>query len=626
MEQTIAFSSLERALLTLFLLITISIFSRDLYKKLRVVFKGHSDRPRLTHPGRRLWTTVKEVIFQSRVLKGRPVAGAMHAAVFGGFVFFSLETIDHFLRPYGVPFLRFLFGESVHVYKFIVSVWAVLVSIGIIGLALRRFVFVKYSPNPRSYESGVVALFIFLLMVTYLYTQVEPEPPANLARANWWLHAAIIMIFPHLILRSKHFHIIMAPVNIFLRTERLGELLPLNLDLEALEQSEDEISLGLEKLGDLSWKMRMDFVTCVECRRCTDHCPANLAGQELDPRGFILQGRHSILSLEDEAPVIGNVISETALGQCTSCGACENICPVGIEHLQVLVGAKRAQALAIGTGMVATDFLQSVERTGNAFGQPADYRKKLIEELNIPYFEKGKTEYLLWLGCVWGYNTDARRSLEAMVKILKSAGIQFGVLEQETCSGHHSRRQGEEMQFQTLAEQNIQALLEAGVTNIIAPCPHCLHTIGREYPDLHDAFRPTIVHHSQFINRLIAEGRIKLRQRLADHEPVTYHDPCYLGRYERVFDEPREIIRRTGFRLVEMERHGEKAMCCGGGNAGFAREQQVKKRVDQVRKEHVRETGAKTLVVACPECKMMLNAAVEETKDLAELVAENLDA
>ncbi|MDQ7054887.1 MAG: hypothetical protein Q9P14_19120, partial [candidate division KSB1 bacterium] len=218
-------------------------------------------------------------------------------------MFFSLETIDHFLRPFNLHFLQVLFGEHVYIYKGIVTFWAILVSIGIIGLALRRFVFVQYSPNPKSYESGVVALMILLLMVTYLYTQSEHDPTSTLAKANWWLHASLIMIFPHLILRSKHFHIIMAPVNIFFRTERLGELLPLNLDLEALE-SEDEVSLGLEKLEDLSWKNRLDFVTCVECRRCTDHCPANLAGQELDPRGFILQGRSGGFRMPESEPVI----------------------------------------------------------------------------------------------------------------------------------------------------------------------------------------------------------------------------------------------------------------------------------------------------------------------------------
>lgn len=616
------FSTWEQALLAILVVATIALFVYSLKPRVEAIRAGKSDRVRTDHVGRRLWTASKEVLLQTRVIGGRPVAGAMHAAVFGGFLFFALETTDHFLKPYGIHFLQALFGDGVPAYKLVVAVWAVLVSVGIVGLAYRRFVMVKISPDPKSWSSGVVALLILVLMVTFLYAQSSP-PPA-LAKANWWLHALVIVVFPHLIIRSKHFHILMAPIDIFFRTERLAELKPLDLDLEALEASDEEPSFGLETLADLSWKERMDFLSCVECRRCTDHCPANLAGQELDPRGFILAGRRSIFELADDQPVIGNVITETALGQCTSCGACEAICPVGIEHLQVLTGAKRAQALALGTGMVASEFLETVERRGNPFGQAADARTKLIRELEIPYYEPGKTEYLLWLGCVWAYNADARSSLAGMVKILKATGTSFGVLEQESCSGHHSRRQGEEMQFQTLARDNIERLKEAKVSKMIAPCPHCLHTIGREYGDLDDGFHARVIHHSQFIQELQARGALRLDRAKHGGVATTYHDPCYLGRYEGVFDAPREVIRAAGLEVTEMERHGKRAVCCGGGNAGFVREQEVEVRVDQIRKEHVQATGARLLVTGCPECKMMLSAATDVTKDLAELVAEAL--
>lgn len=614
------FSTAEVVVLILAILLSAGIFARDFWQRIAIIRKGKPDRVRTDRPFERLMIALKETFLHTKIIGARPIAGTMHFFVFGGFVFFSLETIDHFLKPFGLHFMDILFGPAKPIYKGIVTFWAILVSIGIIGLALRRFVFVKYSPDPKSVSSGLVALLILILMLTYLYSQLRPDPTSLAAKSNWWLHAATILVFPHLILRSKHLHLILSPITIFFRTRRLGELLPLNLDIEALEAA-DDVSLGLEKLADLTWKQRLDFFTCVECRRCTDNCPANLSEQELDPRGFILDGRQSIMNLGDEKPVIGNVISETALGQCTSCGACEHICPVGIEHLQVLTGAKRAQALALGTGMVAADFLQTVERTGNALGAQQSVRDKLIEALQIPFFEKGKTEYLLWLGCVWSYNPDASRAVESMVHILKQAGVSFGVLKKESCSGHHSRRQGEEMQFQTLAGENTSTLLELGVEKIITPCPHCMHTIAREYPTLNAAFKPQVQHHSEFITALLANHSIQLESN-GNGVAVTYHDPCYLGRYEKVYDAPRRLIAQTGARLVEMKRHGERSMCCGGGNAGFVREQNVKKRVDQVRKQQVRETGANVLITACPECKMMLNAAVEETKDIAEVVAE----
>ncbi len=610
------FAIWERVLLLILAATTATFFVRELMPKIEAIRAGHSDRVRTDQIGRRLWTTFKEVLLQTRVIGGRPVAGAMHAAVFGGFVFFGLETMEHFLKPFGIHFIP-------PFYKSFISVWAVLVSIGIIGLAYRRFVMVKISPDPKSYSSGVVALLILILMATYLFAQTDPV--GGIAKVNWWTHALIILVFPLLILNSKHFHILMAPINIFFRTERLADLQPLNLDIEELEAMEEEPTFGLETLGNLSWKQRMDFLSCVECKRCTDNCPANLAGQELDPRAFILAGRASITELGADEPAIGNILSEQALGQCTTCGACEENCPVGIEHLQVLMGAKQAQALALGTGMIADDFLKTIERRGNPFEQPASARTKLIQELEIPYYEEGKTEQLLWLGCIWSYNPDARRSLESMVKILKAAGSSFGVLKEESCSGHHSRRQGEEMQFQTLAGENIDRLKSNGVKKVIAPCPHCLHTIGREYPDLDAELELEVTHHSQVIQELVAKSAIKLDSNHNSEVQATYHDPCYLGRYEKVYDAPRDVIRKTGLKVIEMDRHRERAVCCGGGGAGFARQtEEDGQRVDQLRKGHVRDTGAKLLVTGCPECKMMLDTAVDETKDLAEVVADAL--
>ncbi len=614
------FTSWEQVLLVVLAVASGAVFGRDLAHQVRHITAGKPDRERTDRLGRRLWVTFKEVIFQTRVIGGRPVVGTMHALVFLGFLTFGFETADHFLEPFHVPFLTTLFGGLLPVFRVVLMVTAVLVAVSIAGLGYRRFFMKESSPDPESYSSGVVAFLIFLLMLTYI-NGVLSEPV--LERANWWVHSLIILIFPHLILRSKHFHIVMAPVDIFYRTHRLGDLLPLNLDLDAMAESEEEVTLGLETMADTPWKMRMDFLTCVECRRCTEQCPAATCDQELNPRGFILAGRAALG--QDEAPVIGSVISEIALGQCTSCGACESICPVGIEHLQLLTGAKRAQALATGKGMVASAFLETTERYGNPFSKPKSARKELIKGLDLPIYQPGETEYLVWLGCVWSYNDDARSSLEAMRKILDTSGVSWGVLEEESCSGHHSRRQGEELQFQTLAGENIERFRENQVQKAISPCPHCLHTMRWEYPTLDDGFEVEVVHHSEMISKLLSEGKIEVEASNSDRT-LTYHDPCYLGRFEKVYDEPRDVIRATGGKLVELGRHGERSFCCGGGSAGFMREQEVKRRVDVERKEEIAASGAQTLVTSCPECKMMLNAAVEETKDIAELVADALSS
>ncbi len=297
---------------------------------------------------------------------------------------------------------------------------------------------------------------------------------------------------------------------------------------------------------------------------------------------------------------------------------------MGIEHLQLLLGAKRAQALSTGKGMVAAEYLQTVERHGNPFSAGKADRKKLIEELGIPAYVPGETEYALWLGCVWNYNEDARGSLEATVKVLDAAGVSYGVLASESCSGHHSRRQGEEMQFQTLAAENIERFETNKVAKVVAPCPHCLHTFRREYPTVKEGFEMETVHHSELLTSLIAEGRLQLDASGTPERVITYHDPCYLGRYEKVFEAPREVIRKSGARLVELGRSRERSFCCGGGNAGFMSRTEAERRVDQERKDEIAASGATTLITACPECKMMLDAAVSETKDLAELVAESL--
>ena len=426
------FSATEQIVLAALLILSLAKFFRDFTQHIRPIFDQEFDRKRTNKFFTRLMITIREVLFQSKVVRGRPVAGIMHAAVFGGFLFFALETIDHFCKMYGFHPMHLLFGDSMGIYKIIVTIWAVLVSIGIVGLMLRRFVFVKYSPNPKSYSSGYVGLFILLLMLTYLYTQLPHDPTSIVAKSVWWSHALIIIIFPHLILKSKHFHLISAPVNIFLRTLRMAEILPMNLDLEALESEDTEPVFGLETLENLNRKQRMDLLSCVECRRCTDNCPANVSGQALDPRGFILAGRKSMFELSPADAVIGSVISEEALGQCTRCGACEYVCAVGIEHLQILTGAKRAQAMSLGTGMVAAEFFETVDRAGNAFGGKKSERKALLEALDIPLYEPGKTEYLLWMGCVWNFNVDARETLESFLKIMKKSGVRFGVLKKET--------------------------------------------------------------------------------------------------------------------------------------------------------------------------------------------------
>jgi len=611
----------EKLLLALLILWSAGLFLWNLRGKLELIRQGPADRVRTDQVGKRLARTFKEVLFQTRVIGQRPIVGALHAVVFLGFLLFAIETVEHFLEGLGVSLLEPLLGSLLPTFRAGMAVVATLVAVAIVGLAFRRFVLVRTSPDPRSITSGIVALFIFLLMLTYL-NGLSASPVAP--RANWWLHALIILVFPHLILRSKHFHIVMAPVTLFFRTHRLGDYLP--LDLEALAEADvEDVSLGLEKVSSLPWKMRMDFLTCVECRRCTDSCPAAQAGTGLDPRAFVLAGRQALRTGSPDDEVTKTVIPDEALGFCVTCGACENGCPVGVEHLQLLVGAKRAQALATGRGVVASEFFRAIESYGNPFGLPRDDRRKLISDLEMPRFKGAEGEWLLWMGCVWGYNPELRPAVKAFRDVLDAAGLSWGVLDEEPCCGHHSRRQGEESQFQDLARRSLEVLKEKGARQIVTPCPHCLHTLRREHSALDGDYQPGIVHYSELIRGLLLQGKLKLNTNETRRE-AAYHDPCYLARYEGIVDAPRAVIAAAGATVRELPHRGAQTLCCGGGAAGFVRELESEQRLDRVRRAEIVRSGAELLITACPECRMMLGAAVDETKDLAEIVAESVQA
>lgn len=616
------FTSLEIYIFIFLVLAAAAGFLLIAGRQLRVVREGRPDPGRLADPGRRLIRVVKEVLFQSRVVGGRPVVGSFHAAVFLAFLFFILETMSMFLEPFRLGYLHALMGDVLPAFRMVVMIAAAACALSMAALAFRRFALLRYSPDPKSYESGFVALLIVLLMLTYIDLNGTHLVDA---RVNWWLHVVIILGFPVLILTSKHRHIFLAPINVFLRKPRLWDVPKMNLDFESMDDDE-EITLGLETVAVIPWKLRLDFLACVECKRCTDQCPAATAGQELRPADFIKAGQKAILGGSGDDPVIGTVISETALGQCTSCMACENICPVGIEHSQVLAGAKYAQTLALGTGGVATEFLKAMNNTGNPFSAGIDVRSELISSLGIPMYEKGNTEYLLWLGCVWSYNPDFRKVVEATHTLLSRAGVSYGVLETESCSGHHSRRQGEEMQFQVLAEENCVRFGELEVRRIITGCPHCLNTFRHEYRDFPGGEDLDVIHHSELFADLIASGTLVIESGALAGKEVTYHDPCYLGRYEGMYREPRELIGAAGGSLVEIDPHRARSFCCGGGAAGFVIEAEGENRVDQERKRQIEEAGVDLLVTSCPECRMMLAGTLEETKDVSELLADALEA
>ncbi|MBI3402041.1 MAG: 4Fe-4S dicluster domain-containing protein [Acidobacteria bacterium] len=546
--------------------------------------------------GFRVRRFLTDVVLQRQTIRERPVPGLAHAFVFWGFVAFAGYTLIEFL--FGLGIVDLTGTPWFRVYHRVLAPFAAAVLAGIVFLLIRRaFARPVALGATVSIESIVIGCFIATLMITFLLTFTIGEG-SMAARVNWWVHALVILAFMALIPASKHFHLVLSPVTVFLKSPELGNL-P-NLDFEK-EQ------VGLETLKDLGSKSVLDAFTCVECGRCQVNCPAWGAGKELNPKEIILQTQHALLAGEP-GKKLGEVYSEKVLWQCTTCGACENQCPVGIEHLPILIGSRRG---LVSNGD-APEYLGAVynhlERRGNIWGLGADQRQKFVESARLETFDPRKHDVLVWLGCAGAFEADFQKSLRSMFEILRKKNVRFGVLSKEKCTGDPAKRTGNEYMFQELANANIEELKAAGPKTIVTSCPHCVKTIGNDYRKF--GYEVEVVHSSVFVEELTRD-MISSASLSGERETVTFHDPCYLGRYAGKVDEPRALLTRFGADISEPERNRENPYCCGaGGGLLFAdKEEEPGTRISDVRFKQLQATGANTVVTACPFCSIMLKGA-----------------
>lgn len=505
-----------------------------------------------------------------------------------------------------------------------------------------------------------------------------------------WLNIGVILGFSVFVLHSKHLHIGAAPLNIFFsrRPNALGPLLPMyaGVDEVNFEDPQDDALFGRSKIEDLTWKGNLDLLSCTECGRCQSQCPAWNTGKPLSPKlmimdmrdhlfakaPFILAGEeasHSQAVLDEAGrPLVGDrselanaatdgydaqghrssegaVIDYEALWACTTCGACVQQCPVDIEHIDHFVDIRRNQV------MIESEFpselaglFKNLETKGNPWGMNANGRTAWIEEVEFPVRVFGMegedkipddVEYLFWVGCAGAYDDRAKKTTKAVAELLHTAGINFMVLgEGETCTGDPARRAGNEFLYQMQAQQNVEVLNELGAKRIVVTCPHCLNTISREYPQLGGNYE--VVHHTVLLNQLVSENRLTLLK--PEDETVTYHDPCYLGRHNKIYMPPRELLTNMpGVDLVEMDRNKDKSFCCGAGGGRMWMEERIGTRINQNRGDEAIATGATKIAVACPFCSVMLNDAVTvraqeagmdattEVVDVATLLLDRLE-
>ncbi|MGE5290114.1 MAG: heterodisulfide reductase-related iron-sulfur binding cluster [Micromonosporaceae bacterium] len=472
---------------------------------------------------------------------------------------------------------------------------------------------------------------------------------SDIATTALLLHIAVMLVFLIFVVHSKHLHIFIAPVNVLFarRPNGLGPLEPMRsngkvLDFEEADPDTDVFGRG--KIEDFTWKGFLDFGTCTECGRCQSQCPAWNTGKPLSPKMVILDLRDHALAkapyllagsdearaalpdavkAEAERPLVGTedvngVMHPDVIWSCTTCGACVEECPVDIEHIDHIVDMRRQQVLIESSFPTeASTLLKNLENKGNPWGMGEMARAEWMEDLGfeVPVVD-GKigddAEYLFWVGCAGALDDRAKKTTRAVAELLHIAGVKFAVLgPMEACSGDPARRMGNEFLFSMLAQQNIETLNEAGVRKIVASCPHCFNTLAREYPQLGGTYE--VIHHTQLLARLVSEGRLKPFNPI--EEKITYHDPCYLGRHNKVYTPPREIMADVpGVQAQEMHRCRERGFCCGAGGARMWMEERIGKRINTERIDEALGTDPDTVSTACPFCLVMLGDAVEEKK------------
>jgi Fe-S oxidoreductase len=591
---------------------------------------------------RRAWDFFWEVLCQAKVIRERPLPGFAHALVFWAFLAFALVTLNHCATGLGIGFLApdGVFGRF---YFYFAAAFALACAVGILGLFIRRFlVRPQWLGTKLSWESGFIAFLIFALMATYLASFYVTDTSLS-ARLLWWAHSLALLTFLPLIPHTKHLHLVLSPATIFLSRGSFAQIPPLA----------DDEDFGLVSGTDLTQLISLQTYSCVECGRCTEHCPAATTGKLLNPKEIVLGVRAYLNDLgpASDQPLLGKYNSQEAVFQCTTCGACEFQCPVGIEHVPILVGLRRG---AVNTGTWEDDhgakLFLTLERGSNALGINPAERDKFIQREALPIFD-GSQEYCLWLGCMGGYDPKGRDIIGDFARVMNYLGASYGVLRKEKCTGDPVRRLGNDLLFQQLAEANLETLAQNKVKKIVSICPHCVRTIQEDWKAY--GIPPEIEHHSEFLARfadkLPSPGVSKRSdfsraEKVQDgnavsapaaafpiiSEKIVFHDPCYLGRYRNVYDQPRTVAALAGD-LVEAPRHKERSFCCGaGGGLAFLGEE-TGERVSHNRAAELVVTGATTIATACPFCNTMFRDALAagggappQLLDIAQLTARSL--
>lgn len=674
--------TIGKIIFALILLGALAFFARSAKRLVRWARIAKRPDNRTNEPVTRTRNLLMIGILQAKILRD-PIGGMMHALVFWGFVVLGAGTVEIIIQGLVTGFTwawilpKFLYLPYVVSQEF----FAVFVLGAVVWLLYRRLI-----TRPRRFHNDPVhggdAVFILsmigVLMVTLLIVftmEMQAGAPATgrwisslflplvsgvtpgtahvIAQVNWWIHAVLILFFLNYLPYSKHLHVLTSLINVWTSNTsgpgRIGAMVPMDLEAEDAEQ------FGASDVEHLSWKNLLDSYSCTECGRCTAACPANLTGKLLSPRMIVVKTRGRLTEkatvldaigdnepTEEQSGVLAKTlldewITEEELWACTSCRACVVECPVSIDQLEIIDELRRDLVLMESR---FPDELQpamtSMERYGSPWAFAPEERASWAEGMNIRTVAEmeaagERPDILFWVGCMGSFDDRAKKITVAFARILQAANVNFAILgQEERCHGDPARRMGNEYLYQVLAKQAIETLNSHEIRTIVTFCPHCFHQILNEFPDLGGHFEA--IHHTTYIERLMAEGKVPLDTEEGKQLTIAYHDPCYLGRYNNVYDAPRNVLSRTLpiMQMVEAPRNRDKSFCCGAGGGRMFMEEDKGKRINVERSEELLATGADQIALSCPFCMTMISDGVAsvggnaEVLDVAEIVASRL--
>jgi Fe-S oxidoreductase len=658
----------EKILFSLFVLVSLYYTYRGVMRIIGHISSGQG-KPDWNVIWKRLGEVIAKSVFFQPVFRLRPMVSLLHAFIGWGLLVYLLINLTDVIYAYTGFRLLHNLGRFGDFYRLLADFFGVAIMVGMASLAFRRYVL--RPPNLSTRQSTLLdpkarmgILRDSALVTTTFFThnlmrmlgesfylaqqgEIDPWQPfisaaarawsgwdANLLtigeHAAFWLSIGAVVAFLPYFPYSKHIHLFFAPINFALKPERrsMGELNFINLDDQSIEQ------FGAATMKDLGWEQIMDAYACIMCFRCQEVCPAYATGKVLSPAALEVNKRYHLnydgTGSALDVPML-NLISEEAVWACTSCGACVDICPVGNEPMRDILDIRRNLTLMESRfpKQLETAF-KGMERNANPWNVSQADRLKWAQGLNVPTIEQNpEPDILWWVGCAPATDSRAQKTAQAFARILNTAGVNYAVLGQnEQCNGDSARRAGREDIFFGLASANVEILNEVKPKRIVTTCPHCLHTIKNEYPAFGGNY--TVIHHTHLINELVGAGKIQLEV-TKDEYRVTFHDPCYLGRHNGIFEAPRDALKSTGVTTIEMPRNERKSFCCGAGGAQMWKEEEPgTMRVNEARFKEAKETGAGTVAVGCPFCMTMLSDASRadggsvQIKDVAELVAERM--